>query len=154
MPHRPSSEDSARSPHPVGEKTEAHPGRPEGAGHVHCVCESVRTLKARGPLVYPSAAQTLTVLGNYESRCHEVYRCLGHHVHVLSDPMGHSETARHGESTDQGNGETGVFDDQSRGSDQIGDAPAGAVNEEDAFHQTRTNPCGASQSARISRPRD
>jgi len=32
----------------VGGKTEALPGRPEAAGHVHCVFESVRTIKARG----------------------------------------------------------------------------------------------------------
>jgi hypothetical protein len=42
--------------------------------------------------------------------------------------MGRGEAARDGETTDQGDGETRVFDDQSRGPHQIGDASVGAVN--------------------------
>ena len=66
LPHAgsPALEELTSLTHPVGGKTEALPGRPRWAGLVHCVCESVRTLKARGPHVSPSATPTLTVLGH------------------------------------------------------------------------------------------
>jgi hypothetical protein len=65
-PHAP--EGAAPHVHRRRARTESHPGRPEGAGHVHCVCETVRALKARGPLVSPSAAQALTALAPHWRR--------------------------------------------------------------------------------------
>jgi hypothetical protein len=61
MPYRQSPEGSPLL-NPSGATTEARPGRPEGAVHVHCVCATVRALKARGPHVSPSATPTLTAL--------------------------------------------------------------------------------------------
>ena len=51
-----------RWPTRQGGKTKALPGRPRGAGPIHCVCGRVRTVKARWAHVPPSAAPTLTVL--------------------------------------------------------------------------------------------
>lgn len=64
----PPPEDSPLSPRPPGARTEALPGRPEGSGLVHCVCERDRTVKVRGPHVSPSAAPPLTALGKSVGR--------------------------------------------------------------------------------------
>jgi hypothetical protein len=63
------TEDSSTVDQPAARATTAHPGRPQGSGHVHCVYETVRTLKVRGPHVSPSAAQILTVLAVHSPDC-------------------------------------------------------------------------------------
>jgi hypothetical protein len=78
----PPPKDSPLSTCLVGGKTEALPGRPEGSGLVHCVCERDRTVKARGPHVSPSAAPTLTFLGKSVGRFF-----LAGDVHTMSTPM-------------------------------------------------------------------
>jgi hypothetical protein len=70
-------------------------------------------------------------VGNRPRFCHKFYRRLSHQIHVLSDPVGSSQAARDGETTDQGAAETGVFDDQLKWLAPIVDPPVGAVNEEE-----------------------